>query len=193
MKRIIFLLAALTAILSVPASAAAILAVNPAFQSVFVGDPVSVSIALTGDNVGDYDIVVTWNPAIVSLDSLVQTTVLGTPITEADYNAVLGPGTANPFGVSFLPVGDLLALQGAPGGTRTLFTLNFTALAPGITPVTLSVNAIGDESGQPIADLSLANGQIEVLDGNGGGRIPEPSTWLLIGAGLALVGVRRRA
>ena len=113
------------------------------------------------------------------------------------YSPTAGAGcalrinTTNQVNVDFISSG--FPTSGNSGGTRGLMaTLVFDVLAvPGSAAINLSStapgNVIGDSSGNPIAATLSGSGSVNV--------IPEPTTALLVGLGLAGLGIagRRKA
>ena len=89
------------------------------------------------------------------------------------------PGTVNLFEFSFDSVPDLIANQDGLGNRFRLATFTFEGLFDGQTDLTLS-GIFGDEFGGGVTP-TLVNGDITI----GTPAIPEPSTILLFGTGLA--------
>jgi hypothetical protein len=75
--------------------------------------------------------------------------------------------------------------------TAVLLRLVFNTNAVGVSPVSISVTAIGDENGIPLSPVDLNNGVIRVIDSSGP-PIPEPSTLLLLASGAGLLLRRHR-
>ena len=170
----------------------------PSSQNVVAGKPVSVDLTISG--LGDlappvlstFDLDVRFNPAILEF-ILIFT---GSFFEEPSFGSSLGDpmlddetltrvassagGVVNLFELSFLGENELDGLQRS---SFTLATLTFNTLAVGVSPLTLSVNALGDAEGNPlVADIS--SGSVTA--------IPEPSTLLFVASGLAVFVVFRR-
>lgn len=183
MKQRILLIAA-TAVLA-QAAVAATLTVSPAAQVKVLGAQATIEINASGGYVGDFDLDISWNPGIVSLFDIDYGTQLGFSIQNP---FAIGAGTVNASEISLESPADLMALQ--PGQTATLLTLVFNTIATGTSPVNISVSAVGDENGLPHQVLDLANGSITVRDPGGPGQeIPEPTSALLAGFGVVLLGI----
>ena len=170
----------------------------PSSQKVLVGDPVSVDLTISGlgdlapPSLSTFDLDVKFNPAILAF----ILTFNGFFFTEPRFGSSLGDpqsgdetltrvassvgGVVNLFELSFLGENELDDLQRS---SFTLATLTFKTLGVGVSPLTLSVNALGDAAGNRlVADVS--DGSVTA--------IPEPSTILLVGSGLAGFLVFRR-
>jgi hypothetical protein len=76
-----------------------------------------------------------------------------------------------------LSVDDATALNSLQAGSFVLSTVSFNAIAPGISPLTLSVTTLGDATGAPLL-ASITPGSIVV--------VPEPATSALIAGGLLI-------
>jgi len=175
-------------LLAVLPAQAGVIAVAPANQSVLLGNQATVDISYSGAFIGDFDIDISWNTAIIDLASLSFGTQLGGP-ADSIQSSSPGLGTVNAFEISLLTdIPSLMALQ--PGQTATLLTLVFDTLSVGASPVSIIVNALGDENGNADTNLIVSNGQITVFQRNG--VIPEPSSLLLMGAGVAWLAWRGR-
>ena len=141
---------------------AAVLTIAPDSQIVDVSGGVTVSVqvsGLSGAQVGAYDLIVSWDPAILSL----QDATIGTALDGPDrsfHASSTSSGTVSLAEFSF----DTLSGQSEPVG---LGTLSFVALAPGNAGLSASGNVaggaafLGDADGSPLpADIVIA--QIKV-------------------------------
>lgn len=186
MKHKIILLLALLASLTQSGWAAVIIEASPAAQVKVLGNQATVDIVASGGYVGDFDLDISWNPAIVSLFSISYGTQLGLSIQNP---FALGVGTVNASEISLEIAADLIALQ--PGQTATLLTLVYNTIAVGTSPVNIAYNAIGDEYGLAHNPVTLNPGSITVRQG-GPAEIPEPATTLMVGLGVGVLALGRR-
>lgn len=182
----------LCALLALPGQTLAYsVGLSPADQTIFEGDParVDINLVLTGtEALIGFDLALSFDPAVVGFDTF--STSLFDPADPFnplfDY---LGGFTFEPtvdptivsFSGTFLPW-DLLTEP--LSGSFTLASLNFTGIAPGTSPLTLT------------GDLDLGNAGLDSVNAAGSvtvAPVPEPGTFLLLGLGLAgIVGYRRR-
>ena len=165
--------------------------VLPASQNVNVGDPVTLTLQISGlgtgtaPSVGTFDIDVAFDPTLLSLTN----TAFGTSLDIFGLGdiqiATPGTSTVNLFELSLDSDSDLNSLQPA---SFVLATLSFTALGNGISPVSLSVNALGDADGNSLSTI-LQDGSVTV---GPSASTPEPATIFTLGGALAALGIYRR-
>jgi cohesin domain-containing protein/PEP-CTERM motif-containing protein len=165
----------------------------PAVQTVGLGANVAVDVVVSGlepdQIVAAFDLDVAYDPLVVTAMSVSFGSGLGALGSEVLTDANLATaGIVDFAAVSLRSDADLAASQ---GDAVTLATLHFTATALGTSPLTLvSAPPFG------IDVKGLADG-ILTFDPVGDGAIhvvPEPSTLVLVAAGLLGVGgcTRRR-
>ena len=204
MKRVItgwVLLVSLTVFFS-PSSVHAIsLVFDPSAQNVTLGNTANVDLKISGLGappfLGAFDLTVTFNPTILGFSSAVFGSSLGNPaLGEATTIVSPSSGAANLVGVSLLEgslTGCILCvgpyLEDLQSSAFTLATLTFNTSAVGTSPLGLSHLILSDADGNSLT-ADTVEGRVTV---NPGAAVPEPSTLVLVGSGLAgLVAFRRR-
>lgn len=180
-----FIVSFLLVLMSTQSHAVTVLSVDPASQSVSLGSPVSFNINIAGlgngTALGTYDINLVFDPALLAYSGItfgnqLDLSGLGDVQTVTPNN-----GTVEMFELSLESVSDLNTLQAS---AFRLATLTFDTLALGInSPITLSVNALGDASGNPIT-ASLQNGAVSVA----AAPVPIPAAVWLFGSALGIFG-----
>jgi len=174
-----------------PALALPILTFAPLNQTVNLGDTASVDVmvtGLTGEFVGSYDFNVSWDAALLSLDSLSFGDALDGPLDSLS-GFVNGTGSVNAFEVSL----GLLSNQDGLSDFR-LFTLSFDTLAVGTSALNfiggiIPTGLLGDELGELLPTEVIA-GSITINEGSV--SVPEPGTLALFAIGLGLAGALKR-
>jgi hypothetical protein len=190
--RLFFLLAMAVALLGAgPAAANDVLtlSVTPSSIAVDAGTPFSVDIVISGlgdftsPSLGTFDLDLGFDPAVVDPTGVVFTTLLGDEgLGEAiSSSGVIGPGQLDLFLLSLLTAAELDALQ--PSGF-VLATVAFDALAPGVSALGLSIQALGDADGNPL-EATTQDGSVRV---RGSVAAPMPSSLVLMAAGGAVAG-----
>jgi hypothetical protein len=146
---------------------AGIISFTPSSQTVAPGMPFSVGIQVTNPGpmgVGDFDLAITFNSAILSASVINFGTFLGGPVNSIQGSSI-GPGSLELSEVSFLSSSDLIALQPS---SFTLATITFSGLGLGSSPLNFSAITIDDANGSGL-DLSSLPGSVLVQSA------PEPS------------------
>lgn len=139
-----------------PARAQATLEVVPSNTSPGPGESLTVDVVISGlgnlapPSLGAFDLVLTFDPAVLAHTGTTVGTALGDEAAaEALVGIVPGAGDVNVFEVSLLSPAQLSGSQ--PDGF-TLFTVSFDAVASGSTTLGLTPTAPpGDENGRPLS------------------------------------------
>jgi hypothetical protein len=158
--------------------------ISAPFVTVGVGDVFTVPITITGAvDLQFFQFDLAFAPLIV------QANVAGATagaLLPGDW-FFTSPGVVDNTGGHILGVA---AFGSAFSGSGVIADIEFTALAPGVSPLSLS-DVFLNLSDQ---GFSSENGQITVTGpGTGpGGTVPEPATLVLLSGGLVLLGVGQR-
>ena len=159
---------------------AATIEISPGASTVSAGDPLSLDITI--NDVADiyaFEFDLSFDPSILS--------AIG--ITEGPFLAAGGatsflPGSIdNALGTVSMTGDSLLGPIPGVTGSGTLATIDFIALAVGTSPVDLSGIVVLDSDLNDVF-VGTVNGSVNV--------VPEPSTLILVGGSLAVLGLRRR-
>lgn len=194
--------------LAAPAHAAVISVVPPA-QDANVGDTVTADILVAlglNEAVGGVSLLLSFDPSVLTGLDFVNDPdgAMGVALDPFnDFGSAFAAGGGSPLELFFLAdvslptFADLKPLQGA--GFR-LATVSFTALAPGLSPLSLSVvpvagRFLSDAAGNELAAQAIPG---SVCVGGAAACVvqaPEPGTLSLLGLGAAalIAGRRRRA
>ena len=155
--------------------------ISAPFVTVGVGDTFTIPISITGaTDLTSWQFDLAFNPAIVKANAVTEG-----PFMSAFGGTLFTPGVIdNVTGLISLVADSYVDLPPDPSGDGVLANIEFTALGPGVSPLTFS-NVFLSLSDQ---EFSISNGQITVT---GSARVPEAATLALLASGLALLGVRR--
>jgi hypothetical protein len=184
---LVTVLGAALLLLSAGHATAVTLQFDPAVQTVPAGSTVTVELVISdlgneaAPSLSTFDLDVTFDDSILSfLGFAFGDPVLGDQLDLSglgSFTDVLpGAGTVNVAEVSFDLEDDLNDLQ---AGAFTLGTLSFSALSAGVSDLGLSVNALGDASGDPLA-VEIVGGRVAVS----AVAVPGPASLLLVLGGV---------
>jgi len=157
------------------ASAISLSFVPPA-QTVPIGQAVSVEVVISDlgdDEVGDFDLDVSFDPTILTPTTVTFGALLGGPtLFEAVTSFSFLPGVVDFAEVSLLSPADLEALQ---PDSFTLATLFFDTVGAGTSPLSFTQVILDDAFAQPLT-VQTGSGSVSA--------VPEPGTGILVGSGL---------
>ena len=171
-----------------PAANAMVIGFTPANQNVYLGDSVNVDITVSdfapNKSLGDYDFVFNFDASILNLSSV----TFGSQLGVSDKGSVnLGGGAFNLYELSLESAAFLEANQ---ADSFTLATLSFGTSAVGVSSLDFTkLFSIGDQFGDKL-ESEFNSGSIAVLERPS--NVPEPNAFLLLGIGLAAMGITRR-
>jgi hypothetical protein len=164
--------------------------ISAPFMTVGVGNannPVifTVPISITGaTELTSWQFDLAYDHTIVTANSVTEGPFLSAFGTTITPPTSFGSGIIdNTTGSITLVTDSFVDIPPNPSGNGDLAYISFTALASGVSPLTLSNVFLNDGSYE---DFNVANGQITVT---GDATVPEPSTLALLAIGLALLGI----
>jgi hypothetical protein len=167
---------------------------NPTTSSTAVGSSVDMALVISGlgngtaPSLGVFDLDVGFNPAILDFSSVVFVDpLLGDQLDLSGLGSVNsftpGAGSVNLFELSLDLASDLDSLQ---ADSFTLATLTFSGLSVGVSPLSISLNAIGDANGDSLT-VNSVGASITVNPNTNPGSVPEPATWMLLGLSALII------
>ena len=179
-----------------PAAASAdgiVLGILPISQSVALGAQVTPDLEIVGlgdpPSLGTFDVNIGFDPTILTFSNATfGDPSLGDQLDPTGGGNTIsfitpGVGTVELFELSLDSDTDLNSLQ-ASG--FVLASLTFNAIGVGTSPLTVSINALGDADGNSLS-ASIQSGSVNVP----GTSVPEPRSVLLLGSGLAAICIKR--
>ncbi len=175
-------------------ASAASLSLQPGTQVITPGIAFSVDLRVSGvgspgpGSIGGFDLEISFDPGVLTLQSYALGGLLGDlgQFEAFDYSLVQS-GKIQLTEVSLLPTATLDALQPTSFKLATMNFVAATATPPGGSSVSITklwVLGLATGQGLPVDEVSLSNATIAA--------VPEPSTYALMLAGLALLGATAR-
>ncbi len=172
--------------MAAPPSVVAAPIISAPFVTVGVGDTIAIEISIADavDLIGwQFDLA--FDPTIVSANSVTEGSFMTGFGTTLSPPATFSPGVIA-GGAIFGVTGFFNDLPPNPSGDGVLATIQFTALAAGVSPLTFSNVFVNFED----LGFEVANGQITVTGPSA--PVPEPASLVLLSIGAAALGLRRR-
>ena len=155
--------------------------VSAPFVTVGIGDTITIPVRITGaTDLTSWQFDLAFDPTLVRANSVTEGPFLS---SSGAQSTLFVPGFIDNGGGHILGVTDLFTdISPPPSGGGVLANIEFTALAPGVSPLTFS-NVFLNLSGQ---GFSTVNGQITVTLANT--AIPTLTEWGLM-ALILLIGI----
>jgi Cohesin domain len=182
------------AALSAHSALAATLQVVPSVNQIGIGSSVQISVRINdlvdlgAPSLGAYDLDIHFDPTVLSFSGVTWgDALLGDQLdlaqlgsfAQIDTGAVAN-GKLNLFEFSY---DDIAALNNTQAGSFTLFSLTFDAVAAGLSPISIDVNALGDANGNALA-AQVGNASVSA--------VPVPAALPLFASALLVTFARKR-
>ncbi len=179
-----------------PADSAVVMSVNPGGPTVLLGDSVSVDVNVSGlgngtaPSIGVFDLLLEYDPSKLTFNGLSHGTGLDVLSLGSFQSSSAGSNAVSVFELSFDSAQDLNTLQ---PDSFLLFSVNFSGSGLGVSPLTLTINSVGDADGVDLP-ITVENSSVTVLStGSPTDDVPEPRTVMLVGSVLIASVLRKRS
>jgi hypothetical protein len=181
------------------AHAAPVVSINPAAQTIGIGDGASIDIIVSGltqeaDAVGGFSLTLGFNSSFLSSVAYTNDPNTRMGLLPLDLSSGFSGGSLDLFFVADISE-DQASLAASQGESFILATVSFAGVANGLSALSLSNVVLSNWDGTAtLAGVGSRNGQICVADpqvGNCIRTVPEPTTMLLFGTALAALALRR--
>jgi len=151
--------------------------ISAPFVTVNVGDTFIIPISIAdATELTSWQFDLAFNPTIVNVSSVTEG-----PLMSSFGLTLFGPGAIdNIAGLISLVTDSYIDLPPEPSGSGVLADIEFTALAPGVSPLTFSNVFVNDLD----EGFRATNGQITV---GGTSVVPEPASLIFLAGGLAFL------
>jgi len=175
-------------LLTVASAFGGTLSVSPNFKSVANGQSFTLDVSVDGiSDLYAWQVDLGFDPTLIRADGVDE----GPFLTSLGSTTFFIAGDIDNIGgtVSF-NANTIIGADPGVSGTGVLATFHFTALAPGLSSITLFNETLLDSFTQGIA-VDVNGGSVEVTAPSGGG-VPEPSTIVFSTLGLLACACVRR-
>lgn len=172
-------------------SGATEISVAPSTQATTPGMPVTVDVLVSGlgdgtaPSIGAYDIRLGFDSAVLSLADPQTDITFGTGLDIFGFGTLTDIQGTNPVDVAETSFDDPADIDALQPNAFTLFSVVFTALAEGVSAISVSVNSITDADGSALTIDSVVGGQVQVSP------LPIPGVAVLLSLGLGLMAGQR--
>ena len=180
----------IVAVLALPTLSHAVPIVTAGSATVNVGDTFTVPVSITDAvDLTSFQFDLSFSALILQVTA---TGVTESPFFTQSDSTVFVPGIVDNTAGLILGVSDALTFQAPVNGSGVLVNIEFQAIAPGISPLTLSNVFLNlSDSG-----FTVTNGEVCVTSPTAPAcgpesQVPEPSTVALLMTGLAVLTWRR--
>lgn len=176
-------------LVALPAQAITI-SLNPTSPITTVSSSFDVALVISGlgsgtaPSLGAFDLDVGYDSVVLGFSNV----VFGNQLDLFSLGSLTffssGAGSVNLYQLSLDDLNDLNTLQ---ADSFTLATLSFNALSAGVSPLSISLNAISDADGNALAIDSIVGDSVTVNANPNTGSVPEPAAWMLLGLGALIM------